>query len=104
MTQGQLAEASLISVSLLRKIEQGKRPATAAVLDSLARVLGVEASHLAGDARPDFGRMREAVLPLRCALDCHDLPEDGPAQPLSELRAATDLVTGSGSPRSMCGW
>jgi transcriptional regulator with XRE-family HTH domain len=94
MTQWQVAEAALISVSLLRKIEQGTRAATPTVLDSLARVLGVDASQLAGDLGPDFGRMRQAVLPLRYALDCHDLPGDGPAQPLSELRAAAERVTG----------
>jgi transcriptional regulator with XRE-family HTH domain len=63
MTQWQLAEAALISVSLLRKIERGTRTATPVVLDSLARVLGVDVSQLTGDPRPDFGRMRRAVLP-----------------------------------------
>jgi transcriptional regulator with XRE-family HTH domain len=93
MTQAQLADAARISVSLLRKIEQGRRAATPAVLESIARVLRVEASRLSGDFQPDWGRIRQAVLPIRYALDCHDLPDRGPAKQLDELRVATEVAT-----------
>jgi transcriptional regulator with XRE-family HTH domain len=93
MTQQQLAEAALISVSLLRKIEQGTRAATPAVLESIARSLHVDTSQLSGDRHPDTDRVQQAILPIRCALDCYDLPEEGPARPLDDLRAATELAT-----------
>jgi hypothetical protein len=31
--------------------------------------------------------------PGRCALDCYDLPDDGPIRPLPDLRAATEQIT-----------
>jgi transcriptional regulator with XRE-family HTH domain len=93
MTQAQLADAALISVSLLRKIERGKRAATPAVLASIAHALGVDGSQLSGDPQPDIGRVQQAIMPIRWALDCHDLSEDGPASPLGDLRAATEQAT-----------
>jgi transcriptional regulator with XRE-family HTH domain len=93
MTQVQLADAARISVSLLRKIEQGKRPATPAVLESIARALRVEAGQLSGESHPDLGRVRQAILPIRYALDCYDLPDDGPVRSLDDLRAGTEVVT-----------
>jgi transcriptional regulator with XRE-family HTH domain len=93
MTQKQLAEAAVISVSLLRKIEQGARPATPAVLSSIARVLNLDDSGVTGNADLTSTRVGAAIPYIRCALDCHDLPDDGPIQPLPDLRTATDTAT-----------
>jgi transcriptional regulator with XRE-family HTH domain len=93
MTQVQLAHAARISVSLLRKIEHGNRAVTPSVLDSIARALRVESGQLSADFHPDWGRIRQAVSPIRHALDCYDLPDDGPAEPLGDLRRATGLIT-----------
>jgi transcriptional regulator with XRE-family HTH domain len=93
MTQRQLATAAAISLSLLRKIEQGTRPATPAVLSSLARAMRSDPAELAGASCLASTRIREAIPLIRHALDCHDLPDDGPVRPLGELRAAAQAVT-----------
>lgn len=93
MTQRQLAGAALISVSQLRKIEQGTRAVTPAVLACIARALGIDDSQLSGDPRPDVSRVHQAILPIRWALDCYDLPDDEQSQPLNELRSVTVQAT-----------
>ena len=93
MTQADLAEAAAISVSLLRKIEQGTRPVTPGVWSSIARTLGLDSSGPANDARSAGSRVSAAIPQIRCALDCYDLPDDGPIPPLPDLRAATEKAT-----------
>jgi len=93
MTQAQLADAAAISVSLLRKIEQGSRPATPAVWSSIARTLGLDNTESADGARSAGSRVSAAIPHIRCALDCYDLPDDGPIAPLADFRAATEQVT-----------
>jgi len=93
MTQTQLAEATSISISLLRKIEQGSRPVTPVVWSSIARALGLETTAALAEARSAGSRVSAAIPDIRCALDCYDLPDDGPIAPLAELRAATEKAT-----------
>ncbi|HVB42932.1 MAG TPA: helix-turn-helix transcriptional regulator [Streptosporangiaceae bacterium] len=93
LTQAQLAEAAAISVSLLRKIEQGSRPVTPAVWSSVSRALGLQGAVSAGGRQSAHSRVRVAIPNLRCALDCYDLPDDGPVAPLPDLRAATEKAT-----------
>jgi transcriptional regulator with XRE-family HTH domain len=93
MTQAQLAEAAAISVSLLRKIEQGSRPVTPGVWSSIARALGLGTATAADEARSADRRVSAAIPHIRCALDCYDLPDDGPIAPLADLRAATEKAT-----------
>jgi len=93
MTQAELAEAAAISVSLLRKIEQGTRPVTPGVWSSIARALGLDISESADDAWSAGSRVSAAIPHIRCALDCYDLPDDGPIPPLPDLRAATGKAT-----------
>lgn len=93
MTQAELAEAAAISVSLLRKIEQGTRPVTPGVWSSIARTLGLDSSVPANDARSAGSRVSAAIPHIRSALDCYDLPDDGPIPPLPDLRAATEKAT-----------
>jgi hypothetical protein len=93
MTQADLAEAAAISLSLLRKIEQGTRPVTPGVWSSIARTLGLDSSESADDARSAGSRVSAAIPHIRCALDCYDLPDDGPIPLLPDLRAATEKAT-----------
>jgi len=93
MTQRQLAEAAAISTSLLRKIEQGTRPATPAVVSSIARALDLDGSDVTGKADLAATRVRMAIPHIRRTLACYDLPDDGPIQPLPELRTATEAAT-----------
>lgn len=91
MTQPQLAGAAAISVSLLRKIEQGNRPVTPAVWSSIAHTLGMKNTESAD--RSAGSRVGAAIPHIRCALDCYDLPDDGPVAPLADFRAAAEKVT-----------
>lgn len=93
MTQPQLAEAAAISASLLRKIEQGSRPVTPAVWSSIAGALDLAGPGDATPAQWAASRVEVALPLLRYALDCYDLPEDGPVRSLRELRAATEVAT-----------
>lgn len=93
MTQAQLAEAAAISVSLLRKIEQGYRPVTPGVWSSITRALGLQAATGADEARSAGSRVRAAIPHIRRALDCYDLPDDGPIASLADLSAATEKAT-----------
>lgn len=48
LTQRQLAERAHVSLSLLRKVEQGSVPASPAFVSAVARVLGVGVAELLG--------------------------------------------------------
>lgn len=93
MTQEQLAQASAVSTSLLRKIEQGARPATPAVMTSIQRALNLDDSDETRNASLAGTRVGTLIPQIRRALDCHDLPDDGPVLPLPTLRAATQTAT-----------
>jgi transcriptional regulator with XRE-family HTH domain len=93
LTQRELSRQAAVSLSLLRKIEQGTRPLTPAVRAALAAVLG---------SRPPLGESPLVpervigVLPLlREAMDAYDIPPDPPPvpRPLSELRHMTGSAT-----------
>jgi transcriptional regulator with XRE-family HTH domain len=93
MTQAQLAEGAAISLSLLRKIEQGSRPVTAGVWSSVARALGLTTATAVEQARSADSRVSAAIPHIRCALDCYDLPDDGPIAPLIDMSAAAEKAT-----------
>jgi len=79
LTQHQLASGVHFSVSLVKKVEQGSVPPSAALVAAAARVLGVRPADLYGaDEReiaekppPELGDIRL----LRSALDAYDDPE-----------------------------
>jgi transcriptional regulator with XRE-family HTH domain len=93
MTQKQLAEAACISLSMLRKVEQGSRRPSDHVLNSLAGALAVNPKRLIGERAHSSSRVHTILPALRAAIDTDDLPEDGPARSLTELRAAVETVT-----------
>ncbi|MBL0887987.1 helix-turn-helix domain-containing protein [Myceligenerans indicum] len=92
VTQVSLAQEAKISLSLLRKIEQGDRDVSQPVAATVARVLRVDASTLTGQpydregSSPD--RIHKLIPDLRRALNRWDLPTadpDLPARPAGEL-------------------
>jgi len=93
MTQDDLARAAFLSLSMLRKIEQGSRFPSDDALDALADALGTDSSRLlSGHARVD-GRVRDALPAISAAIAAYDIPDDGPVRPLVELRSAVDEAT-----------
>lgn len=90
MTQVPLAAAAGLSASLVTKIERAVRTVKPDVLACLARVLGVEPGTLAGEPRRGRTRIDNTIPQIRCAVDCYDLPEDGPTRALPELRARVE--------------
>jgi transcriptional regulator with XRE-family HTH domain len=93
LTQSELAAAAAISVSLLRKIEQGKRPVTPAVWSSISQALGLVYARSAEEAQLAGDKITAAIPEIRCALDCYDIPDEGPVATLRDLQAATEAAT-----------
>lgn len=88
LTQHQLADRAHVSLSLVRAVEQGQRPATATLIAAAARALRIDRSLLTGQPYRDPSAADEAmhagVNDLRREVASHGLP------PLED-RAATDL-------------
>jgi transcriptional regulator with XRE-family HTH domain len=99
LTQVQLADRAHISVSLLRKVEQGSKPATSAFVSAVARALRVEWNALTGQPYRMGDRREDAVhslVPdLRRELVAYRLPpdEDRPVPALNDLGAAVAEVS-----------
>lgn len=90
MTQDELARAAFVSLSMLRKIEQGSRFPSDDTLDALAAALAVDPSRLlTGHQRTD-SRVHDALPAVSAAIASHDDPDDGPVRPLAQLREAVD--------------
>jgi len=98
LTQQALALKVPVSLSLLRKIEQGSRDATPAFVATVAKVLGVSVSELTGQPYDQHGEHRDRIhglIPsLRRALTYWDLPPEdvGQVRPLSVLVAEAEKV------------
>ncbi|PBC92446.1 helix-turn-helix protein [Streptomyces sp. Ag82_O1-15] len=93
MTQSNLAHAAYISLSMLRKIEQGSRFPGDDTLDAIAAALGIDPTRLlTGHARAD-SRVRDALPSLSAAIAAYDIPDEGPVRPLAELRSAVREAT-----------
>lgn len=96
LSQVDFAPRAHVSVSLLRKVEQGQRAATPAMVAACAAALNIEVAQLTGQPYDQEGRQRDpvhALLPeLRRALAYWDLPPhlDAPARSWDELAAATE--------------
>ncbi|MGP3920140.1 helix-turn-helix domain-containing protein [Nonomuraea sp. 10N515B] len=86
MTQQQLADAAIIHVGTLRKIERGARGASDGILESIAATLGIDPSILLADRAQASSRIRVAIPALSAAIAAYDLPDDGPVRPLPDLR------------------
>lgn len=91
MTQAQLAARTHFSESLVKKVEQGSTPPSAAVVAAIARAMAVQPAQLYGTAEPEppeQPQLAVAVVPeLRAALEAHDDPRpEGDLLPLDEVR------------------
>lgn len=80
LTQHQLAARAHLSVSLLRKVEQGSRPASPALTSSVAKALGVEQGQLTGQpyysGNPTTDALHALIPELRRELASYGLPPD----------------------------
>jgi transcriptional regulator with XRE-family HTH domain len=93
LTQSELARQAVISLSLLRKIEQGSRSLTPGVHTALNAVLALAP---AADGSVAASERIAAALPqLRAVMDAYDLPPDLPyaLRPIAELRRLTSSAT-----------
>ena len=99
LTQQQLADRAHVSVSLLRKVEQGVKPASPALVASVAKTLHADRADLTGQPYRTGNRTHDAVHELvpdiRRELVAYRMaPVDGPAAPgLPTLRAAVAEVS-----------
>jgi transcriptional regulator with XRE-family HTH domain len=93
LTQRELSRQAAVSLSLLRKVEQGTRPLTPEVRAALSTVLGPMPT--ADESAPAPERIARALPQLSEAMDAYDIPPDPPPapRPLSELRRMTRLAT-----------
>jgi transcriptional regulator with XRE-family HTH domain len=94
ITQQDLAGLSGISLSLLRKIEQNTRPATAEVKEVLARSLGMDQDELFIGTAGTPSKVHDAIPNLRRIISSLDHPADGPIRPLALLTDATHTLVG----------
>lgn len=98
LSQAAFAPRAHVSLSLLRKVEQGQRAATPAMTAACAAALNIEVAQLTGQPYDQEGRQRDpihALLPeLRRALSYWDLPPhlDAPARPWESLATATQRI------------
>lgn len=90
LTQEQAAGLAAISVSLLRKIEQGRRSLTPDVEQALSAVLGPIGQV---DSSAAHAHIENALLVLREVMDCYDMPADMRPRSLAELHAAVTQAT-----------
>lgn len=77
LTQQQLAARAHVSTSLVKKVEQGTTPASAALVASTARVLGSKPAYLYGTDDREIVEEPNAAVEidaLRTALDAYDDP------------------------------
>lgn len=85
LTQQELAARVPISVSMLRKVEQGSRDATPALVAAVAKALNISVNTLTGQPYDQTGRHRDRIhaqIPaLRRALTYGDLPRTWKPRP-----------------------
>jgi transcriptional regulator with XRE-family HTH domain len=92
LTQRQLAERAGVSLSLVRRVEQGQVPATPAFVGAVARALKSSPAELQGQpfrgATGESDRAHESIGPLRAEVVMSRIPDDGIVpRPAAELRA-----------------
>jgi transcriptional regulator with XRE-family HTH domain len=101
LTQRQLADRAHVSLSLLRKVEQGSKPASSPFVSAVAAALQVERTELTGQPYRSGDRRQDAVhdlVPdLRRELVMYRLPpaDDRPVPLLADLRTSVAAVSQS---------
>src|SRR6266496_989078 len=103
LTQRQLADRAHVSVSLLRKVEQGSRPASLALVSSVAKALGTEQARLTGQPYYSGDRKLDAVhdlIPdLRRELGMYGLPPDEETRPVPVPELAAGVAAAGAARR-----
>lgn len=98
LTQQVLADRAPVSLSLLRKVEQGSRDATPALVAAVAKALAIDVTTLTGQPYDQQGRHQDRIhtfIPaLRRALTYWDLPPETavPPRPWPDLLAEAEKV------------
>ncbi|WP_228973991.1 helix-turn-helix transcriptional regulator [Streptomyces sp. DH12] len=94
LSQADLAARAHVSLSMLRKVEQGTRLPGDDTLDAIAAALGLDPGRLLADQTRRDGRVRAALPALSAAIAGYDIPDSpatGPTRDPDELeRAAAD--------------
>jgi transcriptional regulator with XRE-family HTH domain len=93
LSQPALADAAHVSLSILRKVEQGSRRASDAFLLAVADALSLDPSRLTGQREHTDSRVHSAIPAIRAAIETYDLPDDRPVRQMRQLRAAVDRAT-----------
>lgn len=97
LTQLTLAQKAAVSLSLLRKIEQGSRDATPVLVAAVAKPLGVDVTVLNGQPYdregPQRDRIHELIPAVRSMLNYWDLPPELETAPRPAEQLMADAVT-----------
>lgn len=103
LTQRRLADRAHVGLGTIRHVEQGRIPASASFVASVARALGVTPAHLydthAEDVVEQPSTLAAVVTELRMALDAYDDPRPE-GRPLTLGAIATRLDTLAGNLRA----
>ncbi|MFJ6623421.1 helix-turn-helix domain-containing protein [Kitasatospora sp. NPDC091335] len=92
LTRRQVCAASGVSISMLRKVENGERRPSDAVLEALARAVRTSPEDLLDGPRRTDSRVHQAIPALRQVIAAYDLPADGPVRPLRLLAADVETA------------
>ncbi|MFG3349483.1 multiprotein-bridging factor 1 family protein [Streptomyces sp. NPDC048018] len=88
LSQPQLAAEARVSLSMLRKIEQGQRSPGDSTLEALARVLGVDATQLRTGFQGTERRVHAALPDLSAVIAGYEIPQGAPTRHPGELAEA----------------
>ncbi|MEU8839903.1 helix-turn-helix transcriptional regulator [Streptomyces roseus] len=90
MSQDALARAAHVSLSMIRKIEQGARVPGDDTLEAIAGALGMDPGRLLPGHDHSGSRMRDALPSISAAIAGYDIDLGMPAPPLARLAAQVD--------------
>lgn len=99
LTQATVAQRAHVSLSLVKKVEQGSVPPTAGFVTNVARSFGVKPSYLYGTDERDALEQpyidEAGIAELRNAIDAYDDPQpDGQPLPLAFVEARLTEIAG----------
>jgi transcriptional regulator with XRE-family HTH domain len=99
MTQHELARAAFTSYSLLTKVESGHKPATPALIASVARALRVDVAELTGQPyrgeTPGEDAIHAPIAELRREVAVYDRPPEEYEGPVPGIAGLTERVGGA---------
>ncbi|MEU5846187.1 helix-turn-helix domain-containing protein [Saccharopolyspora shandongensis] len=101
LTQERLAERANLSASLVRKVEQGRAPASPAFVSAVARALNTGVADLLGQpfehrhSRAEH-RVHSTIPPLRRELAAYNIPPDESVRPRPMDQLAASVAQASG--------